>query len=277
VRVHVCGARGSTPAPGPEFVRYGGHTSCVALSHDGGRPALVIDAGTGIRKVTALLDGAPFRGTILLSHLHWDHTQGLPFFSGADDPGARVRLLLPAQAEPVALLERMISPPYFPIGPRQFRGEWAFEEIVPGEHSLEGFTVVAAEIPHKGGRMFGYRISDGRATFTYMSDHSPVGAGAGDDGLGAYHEDALKLARGCDLLAHDAQHTAAEFPRLAFLGHAAVEYAVELGRRAGARRVLLFHHDPGRTDDAIDELRRAAGGAPAGVEAAVEGSVIDLP
>jgi phosphoribosyl 1,2-cyclic phosphodiesterase len=276
MRLHLCGVRGSTPAPGPDFVRYGGHTSCVALSHDGGRPVLVIDAGTGIRNVTALLDGAPFEGTILLSHLHWDHTQGLPFFSGGDDPRARVRLLLPAQAEPVTLLERMISPPYFPVGPRDFRGRWCFEEIAPGRHSLEGFSVAAAEIPHKGGRMFGYRVSDARASFTYMSDHSPVGAGDGEDGLGEFHAAALELARGCDLLAHDAQHTAMEFPDLAFLGHAAAEYAVELGRRAGAGRVLLFHHDPSRTDDAIDAIVRGAD-TRVPVEAAAEGSVIDLP
>ena len=98
VRVHLCGVRGSTPAPGAEFLRYGGHTSCVAIAHDDApAPALVLDAGTGLRQVTALLGGRPFAGTILLTHLHWDHVHGLPFFRAGDREDARVSLLLPVQ------------------------------------------------------------------------------------------------------------------------------------------------------------------------------------
>lgn len=99
VRVHILGVRGSTPAPGPAFVRYGGHTSCLALAHDGEAPSLLIDAGTGIRRVSALLEGKPFVGTVLLGHLHWDHTQGLPFFRAGDSPGAEVALFAPAQPD----------------------------------------------------------------------------------------------------------------------------------------------------------------------------------
>jgi phosphoribosyl 1,2-cyclic phosphodiesterase len=275
VRLHVCGTRGSTPAPGPAFVRYGGHTSCVALAHDGEAPTLVVDAGTGIRNVTALLRGAPFRGAILLSHLHWDHTQGLPFFGGGDNEASEVRLLMPAQEEPVRLLERMISPPYFPIGPREFRGRWTFERIAPGDHTIEGFSVRAVEIPHKGGRMFGYRIVDDGVTIAYMSDHSPVGAGRGE-GLGAFHDAALELVKGADLLLHDAQHTSAEFERLSFLGHSAIEYAVGLAELGGVARLLLFHHDPNRSDDEIDALVRAAAGSSVVVEAAAEGATLEL-
>jgi ribonuclease BN (tRNA processing enzyme) len=100
VRLHFCGVRGSTPAPGAEFVRYGGNTSCVAVAHDNGAPpTLILDAGTGIRRVTALLAGQPFTGTILLTHLHWDHVQGLPFFRAGDREDATVRLLLPDQQD----------------------------------------------------------------------------------------------------------------------------------------------------------------------------------
>ena len=96
MRIDVCGTRGSTPAPGRDFVRYGGHTSCLAVrSDEAPGPELVLDAGTGIREVTGLLAGRPFQGTIALTHLHWDHMQGLPFFRAADTDGARVRLLLP--------------------------------------------------------------------------------------------------------------------------------------------------------------------------------------
>ena len=97
MRVIVCGTRGSTPAPGPELVRFGGHTSCVAVAHDGQRPSLILDAGTGIRQVSRLLDGQPYAGAILLGHLHWDHTQGLPFFNAGDNPGSQVAVYAPAQ------------------------------------------------------------------------------------------------------------------------------------------------------------------------------------
>src|SRR5688500_2537468 len=104
MRAHVLGVRGSTPAPGPEFSRYGGHTSCIALAHDGEPPSLVLAAGTGIRALGDLLggpDGPPFRGTILLGHLHWDHTQGLPFCRAVDRFDARVGLLIPEQGDAI--------------------------------------------------------------------------------------------------------------------------------------------------------------------------------
>jgi len=121
VRLHFCGVRGSTPAPGPDFVRYGGHTSSVAIAHDGAaRPTLILDVGTGVRRVTALLGGRPFTGTILLTHLHWDHVQGLPFFRAGDRDDAEVALLLPDQEDGSSaedVLARAMSPPHFPIRP----------------------------------------------------------------------------------------------------------------------------------------------------------------
>jgi phosphoribosyl 1,2-cyclic phosphodiesterase len=99
VRLYLCGVRGSTPAPGAEFLRHGGNTSCVAVARDGAAaPTLVLDAGTGLRRLTGLLAGRPFCGTILLTHLHWDHVQGLPFFTAGDRGDARVSPLLPEQA-----------------------------------------------------------------------------------------------------------------------------------------------------------------------------------
>ena len=214
MRVYICGVRGSTPAPGPEFVRYGGNTSCVALARDGGPPTLVLDAGTGLQRLTQVLDGRPFRGSILLGHLHWDHTHGLPFFRAGDHPDAHVDLHMPAQGDPVAVLARVLSPPHFPIGPLDLRGDWAFH--------------------------------------------------------------ALELARDVHLLLHDAQYTAAELPERATFGHSAAEYAVGLAERAGARRLLLFHHDPPRTDDAVDEIVRSHQRPDVDVQAAAEGMVVDL-
>ena len=277
MRLVLCGVRGSTPAPGPEFVRVGGHTSCVALAHDGEAPSLLLDAGTGIRRVTHLLDGAPFSGSVLLGHLHWDHTQGLPFFAAGDRPDARVDVYLPAQGDSEAVLARLMSPPHFPITPSELRGTWRFHALEPGEHVIEGFTVVAAEIPHKGGRTFGYRVSDGAASVAYLSDHCPTALGPGPDGAGERHPAALALASRCDVLVHDAQYTEADLPAKASFGHATARYAVGLGEAAGARRVLLFHHDPSRTDAEVEALAASWGSAGVPVAAAVEETVLEIP
>ena len=278
MRVTICGARGSTPASGPDFVRHGSHTSCVALAHDGERPRLVLDSGTGIRRITALLGEHSFDGSILLGHLHWDHTQGLPFFAAADRADARTDLYMPAQGDAEEVLRRVMSPPHFPITPADLRGTWRFLGLEPGEPvEMEGFTVLAREIPHKGGRTFGFRVSDGGATVAYLSDHCPTALGPGPDGLGEYHEAALALAHDVDLLVHDAQYLDEELAARASFGHASAGYAVALGERAGARRVLLFHHDPPRTDDDIDALVASFAGATVPVEAAAEGMVVDFP
>jgi len=278
VRIYLCGVRGSTPAPGAEFVRYGGHTSCVAIAPDDGPPRLVLDAGTGLRRVTGLLRGEPFAGTIILTHLHWDHVHGLPFFTAGDRQDARVTLLLPepegnATAEDV--LAEGMSPPHFPITPRGLRGDWTFGAIAPGTFKADGFTVEAREVPHKGGRTFGYRVSDGHSSVAYIPDHCPTALGPGPEGWGEYHADALALAAGADLLIHDAFLRPEEVPALGSFGHPAADYAVSLAGRAGAGRVLLAHHKPDRTDDELDALAARFRADPR-VAVAAEGQVIDL-
>lgn len=280
MKVTICGVRGSVAAPGADFAAVGGNTSCVAIAHACEVPTLVLDAGTGIRNVTPLLDGSAFRGTIMLSHLHWDHTIGLPFFSAGDRPEAHVRLLLPEQGVTAGrLLTRMMSPPYFPITPCELRGDWTFESLPEGTHDIEGFVVEAHHIPHKGGRTFGYRIT-GRsgATFAYLSDHAPIALGPGPEGWGEYHAAALALAQDADVLVHDAQYTCDELPGRATWGHSAAEYAAGLAVRAGAKRVLLFHHDPSRTDEAVAALLRSVRRRFPGVDVdvAIEGMAIEL-
>ena len=280
MRVHLCGVRGSTPAVGSEFAEVGGNTSCVALAHDDESvPRLVLDAGTGLRAVSALMAGESFHGTIMLGHLHWDHTQGLPFFRAADRADAVTRVLIPEQGTPpLELLDRFMSPPAFPVLASELLGSWSFESIDEGVHTIEGFTVLAREIPHKGGRTMGYRVSDQWSSLAYLSDHGPAMAGGpGPDGFGPYHEAAMDLCRGVDLLIHDAQYTASELPFRVHYGHSAVNYAVGLAKVAGVGRVLLFHHDPERTDSEVAAIERAMRvGEDIAVDAAREGVTVLL-
>jgi phosphoribosyl 1,2-cyclic phosphodiesterase len=277
VRVLFCGVRGSTPAPGAEFVRVGGHTSCVALSHDDRPWTLLLDAGTGIRRVTAEVDGA-FRGTVLLTHLHWDHVQGLPFFAGGDRDDAHVRVYLPEQIgadgrarDAAEVLALAMSPPHFPIGPEGLRGDWGFAGIAAGPHRFEDFAVVAFDVPHKGGRTFGYRISDGDASIAYIPDHLPDPTTM------------PTIARACagvDVLVHDAQFVEQERAVADLYGHATVDDALELAALAGARRLALFHHAPARSDDDVETIGRrlAQAASDRGVDVFVarEEDVIDL-
>lgn len=288
MRLHLCGVRGSTQAPGPEFVRVGGHTSCVALAHDGEPPTLVLDAGTGIRRLWDLLDRRPFRGTILLGHLHWDHTHGLPFFRAGDDPSARVEVHVPTfgdhepaphqtpDADALTRLAGGMAPPYFPITPDQLRGDWRFLDLDEGLLEVEGFRVLVREIPHKGGRTFGFRVEDDTGVVAYLSDHHPVSLGLGPDGFGPYHPAALELADGADVLLHDSQYTAAEFPARASFGHSTIDYTVGLGAAAGVGQVLLYHHDPARTDAELDAILARLASATVPVDAAREGVVVEV-
>ena len=254
--VWVLGCRGSTPAPGPAHVRFGGHTSCLAVAADGERPTLLLDAGTGLANLPDVLDGDAFEGAVLLTHLHWDHTHGLPFSPATDHPDAAADLYLPAQGVPAELLlARAMSPPHFPIGPTGLRGSWTFNSVEEGRLQTGGFEVLAREIPHKGGRTFGYRVTapDG-SSLAYLPDHQPSRLGPGANGFGPVHEAARALADGVDLLVHDAQYTAEEFPRMHGFGHAAIDYAVELAHVADVGRLLAFHHAPTRTDAELDRL-----------------------
>lgn len=248
MEVTILGCRGSTPATGAAFARHGGDTSSVALARSGDAPTLVLDAGTGLRRLSEPLGDQPFRGSILLSHLHWDHTHGLPFAPAVDRNDAVVDLYLPAQGvDPVELLSRAMGPPHFPIDPTQLRGTWRFHALEAGKHRIDGWDVLAEDVPHKGGRTFGYRIAEGESSVAYIPDYW----------LSAATEDPTDLVTGVGLLLHDSQHTAAEMEDKSFLGHSSVEHAVALAERHGVGELALFHHDPRREDDAIDAIVRS--------------------
>jgi ribonuclease BN (tRNA processing enzyme) len=262
VEVTILGGRGSTPATGTCFDRYGGDTSSVAVAGDGEQPTLVLDAGTGLRRLGDVGAGRPFRGAILLTHLHWDHTHGLPFAPVVDHDEAQVDLYLPGQgADPMEVLARALGPPHFPITPDRLRGNWRFHALEPGRHRIGGFDVLAAEVTHKGGRTFGYRVSDPTGSLAYIPDYWQAAA----------TREPTELVSGADLLLHDAQYLAVEQPTKAFLGHSTVEYAVDLAVRCGVGHLVLFHHDPSRHDVEIDAILSDLNGAAIDISAAAAG------
>jgi phosphoribosyl 1,2-cyclic phosphodiesterase len=269
VRIWLLGVRGSTPAPGTEFVRYGGHTACVAVAPDGADvPTLALDAGTGLRSLTAMLPGPAFRGAILLSHLHWDHVQGIPFFVAGDHYQSAVDLYLPAQGGMSGrdLLARMMSPPCFPITPEGLRGSWTFNALRPGRADIAGFGVTAAEIAHKGGRTYGYRVDTPSASLAYLPDHGPV-QGCSDE--------VRAMIRGVDVLLHDAQFVEAERSVADLFGHATIDDAIQLATEASVGTLVLFHHGPARTDDQLDRIGEELQ-APISLVLAREGQVIEV-
>jgi len=272
VQLHLLGVRGSTAAPGADFVRFGGHTSSIAVTPDGADvPTLVLDAGTGLRALTPLLAGRAYDGAIVLSHLHWDHMQGLPFFTSGDREDARVDLYVPAQEGLSGrdLLAQSFAPPAFPITPEGLRGAWGFHALENGVRDIESFEVTTVDIAHKGGRTFGIRVEDDHGSVAYLPDHAPA-AGISDD--------LMTMIAGVDVLIHDAQFLEGERPLAVDYGHATVQDAIKLGTECGVGTVVLFHHSPVRTDAALDEI---AGWAPdlAGalpVVVAREGMVLDV-
>jgi ribonuclease BN (tRNA processing enzyme) len=224
----------------------------VAVTRDGRElPTLVLDAGTGLRSLTALLGGTAFDGSIVLSHLHWDHMQGLPFFAAGDNDSARVDLYLPAQEHRSGrdLLAQSLAPPSFPISPEGLRGKWAFHAIDDGRRDIDDFAVTAVDVEHKGGRTFGMRIDGDRRSLAYLPDHAPA-AGMSDE--------LMAMVDGVDVLVHDAQFLEHERPTAIDYGHATVKDAIGLAVACGAGTLVLFHHSPARTDAELDDIAACA-------------------
>jgi len=251
VRLLPLGVRGSTPATGAEFDRYGGDTSCVAVyGDDDAVPRLVLDAGTGLRRLTPLLGGRAFAGSILVSHMHWDHVQGIPFFVAGDRPDASVDLFVPAQESRSGrdLLAALMAPPQFPITPEGLQGRWTFTALDTGWFEVEGFRVRAEEVRHKGGRTFGYRVEDDTGAIAYLPDHV-VSEGVDDA--------TREMIRGVNVLLHDAQFVVAERKLADAYGHSTIGDAVDLALECSVGALTLFHHGPARTDDQLDEIARS--------------------
>jgi ribonuclease BN (tRNA processing enzyme) len=218
-----------------------------------------------------------FRGNCLLTHLHWDHVQGLPFFAPLLREGSTLDVYGPSQDDGRTLEEVVsctIRPPLFPVSVDELPGEVTFHDTSDGEFVIGEYSVMARLIPHLGPTL-GFRVGLQELSVAYLSDHQQPFDGSYSAAPGA-----LDLVRGVDLLIHDAQYTPTEFKAKATWGHCTIDYAVWLAAEAGAKRLALFHHDPSRRDDDLDKLLRCAvkSGEQRGVEvfAASEGLVVEV-
>jgi phosphoribosyl 1,2-cyclic phosphodiesterase len=281
------GTRGSVPSPGPDTMRYGGNTPCVELRTTSGA-SLILDAGTGIRHLgRALLErahGAPISADILLSHAHWDHIQGLPFFAPLYEAGHEftIRSAPEALAAIEVAVRGQMSPTVFPVAFSALRAQVRFRALGAVEWG-DGYAVRTIPLRHPGGAT-GYRVTEGNAAspaLVYISDNELDDA-AGYESPAGWRDALVAFARDASVLVHDAMYTAGEYAHHHGWGHSRYEDVVDLALDAGARRLLLFHHHPERSDSALDEqvaaCRRRAGDRGASLEilAAAEGMTLTV-
>ena len=286
VQVTFWGVRGSIATPGETTVRYGGNTSCVVLT-SGRESVLVLDAGTGIRGFGEWLSAErpASRGVdILLSHVHWDHIQGLPFLRQLYQEGYRIGIRGPApegrSLEDV--LRQQMDPVVFPVPLARASAEVTVEELDPGRVTVSSWTVDAIRLQHPGVTL-GYRVQSGvdGPSLGYMTDNE---LGAGDQhGLGEdWYDCIVRRMEGVDVLVHDAMSTDATQRERTGWGHSTPGEAVKLASDCGAKHLVLFHYDPAQDDDALDrmveETRNLAEkqGSALSVEGAREGLTLSL-
>lgn len=256
MRVTLWGTRGSLASPGPDTVRYGGNTSCVSVEGKEGT-LLVLDSGTGIRVLGGKLPPSVNCVHILLTHLHMDHLQGLPFFAPLRRAGVEVHIYGPASTtlSLSSRLQRYLSPPLFPVNVRELPASLHFHELPADTVEIGEFRVKAELVIHPNPTI-GYRIEGGRGkgtpgTITYLPDHEPA-LGASPFPQSREWTSGYRLAEGSDLLIHDAQYTGAEYQARVGFGHSSIRQTFQFAALTSVKRLVPFHHDPAHCDDDLD-------------------------
>ena len=278
VSLRCWGTRGSIPTPGPETVRYGGNTTCFELRHAGAR--LIFDAGSGIRPLGLdVVEKGPDQIHIFLTHFHWDHIQGFPFFAPLYDPEDSIKVIGPKQKDIDVqnLFAGQMGPIYFPVPFSVVAAEMEFEHLNEGSYEIGDVHLDVMRVKHPS-FVIAYRIKvDGR-TICLVPDNE-IDGDMYDLGPN-WDRRFLDFVGDADLLIHDSMYTDEEYKKRVGWGHSTFSQSLRLAEEAGAKRLLFFHHDPTRTDDALDEIvsrmrdDSASRGSSLEVDAAAEG--IDL-
>lgn len=260
MRIQFWGVRGSIPVPGPTTVRYGGNTSCVSVQIQG--HWVVFDAGTGIRPLgrRILSENGDLDISLFLSHVHWDHIQGFPFFAPAMQSRAKLTVHGSDSHDRTlaSIVHGQMEGPNFPVSLQQMGAQVGFRPLAEGaivpihdERGTPFASVANARLNHPNG-VLAYRLveSSTGASVVYATDteHIP----------GRIDESLVELARNADLLIYDGMYTPEEYPARQGWGHSTWTEGLRVARAAGVRHLAIFHHDPERTDDQLDELARSA-------------------
>ena len=287
VSVRFWGARGSIPSPSPDTVQHGGNTSCVEIRADD--QLLILDAGSGIRRFGAALDeefGArAFEATLLISHTHWDHIQGLPFFAPAYNDRNRIHIWTPPgrRRQIERALNNMMDPIHFPVPPTALSAITGIDELPPEGKSIGHILVRVTELHHPGG-CGGFRLEADGVSIAYLPDHEPYHSRVLPTQPSAAQQRSearlIEFVRGCDVLILDTQYDETEYPARMGWGHGCVIDSVALALAAEVRTLVLFHHDPSHSDAKLAEILSRAqelaaeAGSALKVRAAHEGDVL---
>ena len=286
--IRFWGTRGSIPSPGPATVKYGGNTPCVELRTANGR-LVILDAGTGIRELGRSLlqraNGNPVEGDIFLTHAHWDHIQGIPFFGPLFRKGNHFTIFgsKSLQTSIDRVVRDQMSPVVFPVTFEELQARIDFQELAEEQRQCDGYEVAAMAVRHPGGAL-GYRFTDrddGTGGLVYVSDNE-LNARAKYDDTEGWRDRFVTFARGAQVLVHDTMFTDAEYDAHVGWGHSTHEDAVRFALEAEVETLVLYHHRPERSDTEVDEcVARCKAlvdtkGARLNVVAAAEGMSLEI-
>jgi phosphoribosyl 1,2-cyclic phosphodiesterase len=299
MQITFWGVRGSYPVPGAATVRYGGQTSCVEVRSSSG-DIVIVDAGTGMRalgnKLLVEANGQPRHHHVLLSHVHWDHIQGMPFFSPAYVPGTKISVyaLLTAADELNQVIGGITRHEFFPMPLSAVPADFDFHQVEPGlDFSIGAFHITPIALNHPFGSV-GYRIDGDGVAFAYVSDTAPFDqvlhkqhflsgletlSAADTTALTAMRAALVKRLQGVDTVVYDTHFLPEEYARFPHYGHSTPDQAIEVCAEAMVRRLVLYHHAPSHSDDQMDQIAATylAKGAVRGIEVLTSFEGMSIP